>query len=574
MPEEIRRADAPWIFAWHVWRGFIGGILTDPTTREGKKAMQSPRAGFFDWIADLLQHNHALRDGLLSPVFYRKDEIAPDPDEHFQEELLCYVSLLGRRVTATNSLLGENLAATDRFTAAQVLLLELLRAGAADDAWGGAELVRLSAPTESYGDDARFSAVGDKLKERLKEEGRRGYLKNSASPTLLERFGVAHIRIGAWDAPIPEELSLFDVLACLPLPLAGDLVSSNSALTALQNLILTLNRPYGNRVRTGLPFDAHFVWMSLEAGATAGEDEEVEDVGCGVGLRLSDVKCRTIGNLREEIFRTYGPGRTSAETVRAVWPKIMAEQRVNGQSNGYRGDVERFLETREGRYFVDQRLMRFQASSSQNNDGEVVYVPAYANVVAPQGASILAGAGAPGSLPTNNPDLDPSTAEDAAAWEAWLRRHGHRLTPAERLWIEQARGSALRLSDKQAALADALAREPPYNRLPEPARTTVFEFFRDRLLDRIRGLTLRPMDRFITEPEQRFAELEATRPKQETDAAFLERVRRDNMLIVSLADTPPYADIDDSEAAFAVLTYFYQRDVKLPTTRPASRKRS
>lgn len=579
MTKKIKRDDAPFIFALHVWRGFIGGVLTNVTTRVGKKAIQSPHAAFFEWTAALLECNPGLKEILLAPIIYRKDELEPEPLDYFQQEILCYFSLLGRRITATNSLLGDKLADSNRFTAAQVFLLELLRASAANGAWNSAELVRLPNPVKDYGTDACFAEVGDKLEKFLHEEIQRKYLKNSASPTLIQRYGVAHIRIDEKITPIPEELSLFDVLSCISLPLTDDIVSSDAAWAALQNLIFTLNRPYANRVRTGLPFDAHFTWMALASDAAADENDEddVEDVGCGVGIRLSDVKCRTIGNLRKEIVKTYGRGRINAETVRAVWPKVIAEQKKAGQSDGYRGDVEKFLEIREGRLFVDQKLIHFTSHSLQNSDEEVKFVPAYAHAASPYGGGALADAGAPGSLPTNDPNYDPSTDEDTPAWDGWLAKHGSRLTKAERLWIELKRDDALGIPSKQAVLADAVSKEHPYSLLPEPMRTTAFEFFRDRLISRIKGLTLRPKGEFMTEPEKRLAELEATRPKQETDDAFWDRVRRDNMLVDSLWEAAPYAEIAkiaDIDTAFAVLVYFYWRDMRQSSPRPAFLKRS
>lgn len=579
MPKKSKRQNAPLEFASHVWRGFIGGQMT--AKPDAAAPPFHPRTAFVTWLFALLEGNRALREALLSPVFYPSDDQPLGVDEHFQQEILCYVSLLGRRVTATNSLLGE--LPRHRFTTVQVLLLELLRASLGPG-WRNVELVRLPGRQRHDGGDPAFAAMADRLEALCAVEAGRGFLRHSAFPTLRRTDGCAHLRNGASIVPFPEELSFFDVLGLLSHPLPQGIVRSVPAWNALWYLIRSLNRPYGNRVQTGLPFDAHFVWLSLKpthpgSGGLDGDDADgengIEDGGSGIGVRLSDPKCRTIIAVRKEIESKFGRGRIDAESVRAVWPTVAAQAKAKKQSTGYHKGVEEFLQTREGRYFVDRGLMRFKAAVPRDEDGEVVYVPAHANVPAVQGASVLACADAPSAAPMADPDLDPSTDEDTPAWMAWLAAHGRRMTRAERLWIDQARDGAHRRPHSQAALVAVLADDAPYALVEPPARMAVFEFFRDRLLDRIRGLSLRRWKGFLTEAEERIAELEATGRGGDPDVPFEEWARQDNMLMDILSREPPYSLIAQSDpaAALSVLGYFWRRDVRPRAARPATPER-
>ncbi|GEM_PF-6604981 len=477
------------------------------------------------------------------------------------------------------------------------LLEWLSRHLAGDPAWYNAALQRLPEPTDAAADPT-FTRRTRRLRTLVATERQRlaaggGYLPNSASKHWLSppkdgkarSWGSIHLVVGDQAAPVPEELSLFDALLCLPGPLAPSFLGDADAKKCFNNLLLSVNRPYGDLVAIGIS-PAAFLDITntkcrtikellLEAGVLK-RDEPRKPRASGPGRGATVEEFLALGGTITRVAPADAQG-TKAPTLEdfaQAWARL--EERAKGPGNapqrglpGYQNGFDDFAASAEGQLLLHDPHVYLD----EDVDGSDGPRPAR-QLAAPKRYE----PGREDNVDDDDDDVAPAVSFDHAATPLTRRklqaalfdlRDRGLITRCEERLLDHSleHGTALHRVPPER-LGDCLASTDPYRTISRDERWPVLLFFAPRRfhLVPLPGVTLSRGADSMTAAERHLR----TRLGGGT-LVTAEALAEDGELARLLAEHEPYRSLPAAER-LPLFLWFFGRDIK-PLIRPAQRKR-
>jgi len=199
------------------------------------------------------------------------------------------------------------------------------------------------------------------------------FIHNSKGEVLRRKVGILHIKVDNCVVPVAEELSLAQVLECLPRRLHRDIIPIKTvsgwktprAYSAFINLIKELSTPYYRMMQTGLPPDLLY---ECDHNGTLVMDGDIPR------QRLSHAKIKSLQILVKAIDRICArehlgqARRQDSELVKQAWQCCYAGEHPK-KSKGY-ATFERFMESKEGRYLagLKQNISRVAKAGQDRPD--------------------------------------------------------------------------------------------------------------------------------------------------------------------------------------------------------------
>lgn len=606
-------------------------------------------------LAELTQRQARITH-ILSPRIHGQRRGLSDKAEHIRNEADIYIQVLFRPVELTSNVAQGGRRAD--LTNLHLFLLEMLAMLLPEQP---ASLIRLK-PVETALDDgivplfgwpqwrhsdavcphlqqrlyALFRAEHARLRLVLGSENGAGRFATSRSWILGKSdngnrpegtWGYLHLQIGAMLVPVPEELSLPDVLDCLSRLLAsrlhrealanavaadrGDGASgmvaeadagriaarerqeaegeeaadgsdrgtpSNAEMTAgyrlykrFCNIMVELNRPYGNMVMAGLASDTMFRLP------TATEPE--------LEVRFSGGDCAFLRDLRENAqARRKADGRSHLlhDDWRNAWEEMAGKNQIprKFKSAWFAG----FMGSPEGHDLMGTVLAALPPGDMLDDGGQDNEAGEPPGVIAPLAAG----------------EARRTLEERVLHWRATCRLDVCQFAvldwmmsakPGRGRWIKKNdEDGTLLISDPvlRAKLPDLLQRTLPYSLIKMPGagaadhvRLTIFKFFLERNLKLLTERMAIEDDEAMTLAEERMLMIvqQVNREWGATDRAkrssegdnqveMLHRMENDREL-ARLLGKSPYRVIKDPDVRLQVALNFYVRDVEWSWTRPA-----
>ncbi|NOT85627.1 MAG: hypothetical protein HOP02_12810 [Methylococcaceae bacterium] len=217
--------------------------------------------------SDVGDKRHPLKDRLavkimltLSEVkLYREDLLFRDYKLDHDELWIDYVLPDGKlqrlhteSIFYVQAVLGKRLMLVSKRkslpTNLHFLLLMLCRYSL-DNNWLNTRIKRKHEPASDIN-----AAFFNPLAKLLKRQCQRLKTVSAVSATYRERYGVLYLQVGQNRAEMPEEISLFDVLEAVPIPLNAALKQQPVWYAPLlERILLSLNEGYGLLRACGLP---------------------------------------------------------------------------------------------------------------------------------------------------------------------------------------------------------------------------------------------------------------------------------------------------------------------------------
>ncbi len=555
------------LFAGDIWHNFILRHLV-----VGNRATPETLAAF---VLARLHDARLYQRMLLAPMRHPESTAGGSArdrrQEHLHAEMIAFTDALMRPVMVSNR-------APAGLTSTHQLLQAVLRF-TPDAAWGRLRLDRRLDPVIKSPDPATaLGRFAQAMRRLVLAEQRVGFRPGSVSPHWIDQAGPVCLTLDGLSVPVPEELSLPDLLESLPERLDDRLIAEYEAGQAMiademgaradrggdaepRQLHWQATRALRDR---GLP-GGYRLWLDVaRVIETLNEGYGKIVVRSGlpaeIATRLSHTQVDLLTRLRERAgaLAKADQGRATWRDFEAAWRELAP----GGQLGPYRS-FDAFLRSREGQWLVHSRAAVLGCDRGGSD---------------PDAAPVreLGAAGLTGSAVGDTPDLEADG--DAAAGRELvanldLWRGRGLLTRAEARGIgwclgawepPQGRRRTTAFDDPAfaGALADTLAGEYPYRLISDPARRfRVYAFFlKRRVAMLVRNVAAAEL---VTGGEQNALDhLRRSAREGRSRAETFAWLRADRAFARTLDREAPFAWVGDLDARWAVFTFFFNRDVQ------------